>query len=110
LLEQGCSVTILERGQPGGGTTAASAGMITVTAEFGDARTDESEFARYSSDLWPDFAKQIEEESGFAIGYRRNGTLILAEDEAALPALQRRGGQMLDVAAARALAPLVTAP
>jgi glycine oxidase len=110
LLEQGCSVTILDRGQPGAGTTAASAGMITVTAEFGDARTAESEFARYSSGLWPDFAKQIESESGISIGYRKNGTLILAEDESALPGLERRGGTMLDVAAARSLAPLLTAP
>ena len=109
LVQAGAQVTVLERGQPGAGATAASAGMIAVTAELADAQVPEIEFAHYSNRLWPDFAAQIEAESGRTIGFSRSGALILAEDAAAVSRLARQqGGVLVDVPQARALAPLLT--
>lgn len=107
LAQAGTDVTILERAQPGSGATGASAGMITAAAEMADSHAAEVEFSRYSNTLWPDFVKELEEESHQEIGYSRSGTLILAEDAPALANLARRGS-LVTVARARELAPLLT--
>src|ERR1700742_4305789 len=89
LAEAGQEVIVLQRAQPGAGATWASAGMLAVTAESLDSSQVEIEFARYSSSLWPDFAKKLEEASGQQIGYSETGALILAEDAIALARLER---------------------
>jgi glycine oxidase len=114
LAQTGAEVTILERAQPGSGATGAAAGMIAVTAELMDAHAVEIEFARHSNALWPEFAEEIEACSDRMIGYSRSGALILAADQTALARLAKRAGEpgleILDPAAACALAPLVTGP
>ncbi len=112
LLQQGAEVTILERAQPGRGATWASAGMISTTAETGEAETAESTFARHSAALWPHFAREIEEVSGVDVGYRANGTMIVARmpDEAADLSRRAKGSAALEyltAAEARALEPLL---
>jgi len=82
----GAHVTILERAQPASAATWASAGMIAVGGEFGDAQTAEAEFARFSRGLWPDFAKEVEEASGHAVRYRRCGALMVAQSQVELDA------------------------
>jgi len=77
LAQSGASVTVLERAQPGRGATWAAAGMI---APVGEGRGDAPEFGRWSAGLWPEFAAQIEEQSGTAIGYSRCGALLIARD------------------------------
>ena len=112
LAEAGQEVTILERGQPGRGATWASAGMLAVTAELQNSQSAEIEFAKYSNDLWPDFTKQVETLSGLNIGYAPHGALILAENAAALAALERQatqpGSVLVGVDRVRQIAPLVT--
>jgi len=112
LAEAGQEVIVLERGQPGRGATWASAGMLAVTAELQDSQSAEVEFANYSNDLWPEFAKQIEALSGQNIGYAPDGALILAEDAPALAALERQavqaGSTLVRADQARRIAPLVT--
>jgi len=112
LAEAGQEVTVLERGQPGAGATWASAGMLAVTAESLDTSPDESNFARYSNSLWPDFAKKLEDLSRQPIGYATIGALILAQDAAAMAQLERRvagpGLKLIDSGRARELAPLAT--
>jgi glycine oxidase len=111
LAQAGVDVTILERSQPGSGGSWAAAGMIAVTAELEDAHAAEIEFARYSNMLWPDFAEDVEDKSGHAIGYARSGALILAPDEMAWTRLARRcepGLAMLGPDQIREVAPLVT--
>src|SRR6266481_992309 len=73
LRQAGADVTVLERSQPARGATWAAAGMIAVAGEMGGAKTPESEFARHSSSLWPDFATELEAASGREIGYLRSG-------------------------------------
>jgi glycine oxidase len=85
LRQKGAEVTILERGQPAMAATWAAAGMIAAAGEMGDVQTPEAEFGRYSSSLWPDFAKEIEAASGQVIDFRRNGALmVLRREELAL--------------------------
>jgi glycine oxidase len=112
LAEAGQEVIILERGQPGRGATWASAGMLAVTAELQNSPPDEIEFARYSNDLWPNFAKQIEDISGQQIGYAPHGALILAKDAAAFADLERQavlpGSAMVGPDRVHQIAPLVT--
>ncbi|HXS06842.1 MAG TPA: glycine oxidase ThiO [Rhizomicrobium sp.] len=110
LAEAGQEVTVLERAQPGGGATWASAGMLAVTAEALDAGPEETEFAKYSNSLWPDFAKKIEVLGGRRIGYSQPGVLILAGDAIALGQLERKATEprveILTGDRLRALAPL----
>ncbi len=80
LQQRGASVTVFDRGQPAHGATWASAGMIATAGELGAAQTPETEFAHYSSGLWPDFAKAIEQASSQDIGYVRCGALIVARN------------------------------
>ena len=112
LAEAGQEVVILERGQPGRGATWASAGMLAVTAELQDFGLDEMDFANYSNKLWPEFAKQIEVQSGQDIGYAPGGALILAEDAVVLAGLERQaiqpGSTLVRAYQARQIAPLVT--
>ena len=90
LRQAGADVTVLERAQPGQGATGASAGMIAVTGENGDAGSPEAKFARYSGSLWPAFAAEIESSSGRSIAYRVDGAMFTAPDEAAAQALSAR--------------------
>ena len=90
LLQAGAEVVVLERAQPGHGATWASAGMIAVTGENGDAETPDAKFARYSGSLWPAFAAEIEAASGRSIAYRSDGALMVAKDEQAAAAYAAR--------------------
>ncbi|MES2292041.1 MAG: glycine oxidase ThiO [Pseudomonadota bacterium] len=112
LAEAGQEVVVLERAQPGAGATGASAGMLAVTAELQDSSIPEIEFARYSSALWPDFAKELERASGQNIGYVTEGALLLAEGAAQLARLERQASQpgleLVDTGRVRTIAPLVT--
>jgi len=114
LAQAGADVTVLERAQPGGGATAAAAGMIAVTAELLDAHAAEIEFARQSNALWPEFAEEVEGLSNRVVGFRRKGALILAADAVELGRLARKaddpGLSLLDSAQVQELAPLVTGP
>jgi glycine oxidase len=113
LAQAGQDVTLLERAQPGKGATWASAGMLAVTSELLNSGPEEMEFAGYSNDLWPAFAKEIEAESGRSIGYETNGALLLAEDAQMLDRLARQvnsrpGLELVDAGRAREIASLVT--
>lgn len=106
LAKAGARVTILERAQVGAGTTSASAGMIAAAAEMGDEETSEAVFARRANALWPDFAKEVQAQSGVNIGYRVNGSLLVRLKGEDTP---HAGGDVetLDAAAARAREPML---
>ena len=104
LQLQGCSVTILDRAQPGRGATWAAAGMLAVTAEMEDAVEAERALAVRSNSLWPGFAAELEQTSDMPVGFTRSGALMLAADAAELEAMRSRG-QVLDAAQVAALVP-----
>ena len=106
LLQAGAQVTILDRGQPGGGATWAAAGMLAVTAELEDAVQVERELAVQSNRLWPAFAAEVEQTSGLTVGFARSGSLLLADDLASLEVMRARG-PVVDAVGARTIAPML---
>lgn len=91
LLQAGWQVVLLDRAQPAKAATWAAAGMLAVTAELEDAAEAERTLALEAAAQWPGFAAELEAASGQSIGYRRDGTLILAADATELEALRARG-------------------
>src|SRR6202012_6135452 len=90
LLQQGSTVTILERFHPGTGASWAAAGMLAVTAELEDAAEPERALAMRASALWPGFAAEREEASGRAGCLASAGARLLAADAAELEAMAGR--------------------
>ncbi len=107
----GAEVVVLERAQPGRGATWAAGGMIAATAEHADQAAPDALFALRAASLWPDFARDIEEHSGRAVFYRRDGSLLVAPTKARFDELATRAGQgasLLDATEARRLEPLLS--
>ncbi|MDR3527892.1 MAG: glycine oxidase ThiO [Rhizomicrobium sp.] len=111
LAVGGAKVVVLERAQVGNGATLVSGGMLAATAELGSVSSPDADFARQANALWPDFAAALEAQSGFAIGYRRNGALLLRlKGEAARPEGPLSGERTaLTADAARQMEPLLGA-
>jgi glycine oxidase len=108
LAEAGCTVVLLERGQPGRGATWAAGGMLAPGAEHGDAVAAEAALAARSAAMWPEFAAEIEARSGQTVSYRRDGSLIAATSQDERDALAASPGtEILDADAARRLEPLL---
>lgn len=110
LVQAGAEVTVLERAQLGRGATWASAGMIATSAEMASAAAPEVQLAQHSANIWPAFAQEIEAASGANVGYRRDGTLIVARNSDEAAALRSRAAgnrQFLSAAEARSLEPLL---
>jgi glycine oxidase len=80
LAQAGLAVTILDRGEPGGEASSAAAGMLAPQSEMVGPR-DFSDLCVMSRSLYPRFAAEIEELSGQSVGYRRDGSLLVALDE-----------------------------
>jgi glycine oxidase len=80
LAEAGLSVSVYDRGEPGAEASSAAAGMIAPQGE----KTESEAFSALSWEshgLYPEFVAEIEEVSGREVGYRRDGTLLVAFDE-----------------------------
>jgi glycine oxidase len=90
--EQGMSVTLLERGEIGGGTSRVAAGMLApvAEAEFGESGRRVLELGLRSARMWPAFAQRLEQASGRELGLLRTGTLVLARDEDEARELERQ--------------------
>jgi glycine oxidase len=80
LAEAGCAVTICERDEAGRGASWAAAGMLAAASEAEPGETALLRLNRHSQSLWPGFAHALETASGLPIGYRDDGTLIVALD------------------------------
>jgi len=102
LARAGAEVTVLERAQVGNGATTASAGMLAAATELGAKETAETAFARRADVLWPDFAAELEAESGVPVGYSKTGAL-----QVRMPADPQDAPLELDAAAALGLEPLL---
>ncbi len=85
LAQAGAIVEVFERGQAGHGATWASAGMLAAGAEAEPGEERLLEITRWSQALWPDFVAELEAASGQGLGYRDEGTLVVAptRDDAA---------------------------
>ena len=85
LAQAGARVEVFDRGRAGRGATWASAGMLAAAAEAEPGEERLLEITRWSQGLWPDFARELEAASGERVGYRDEGTLVVApsRDDAA---------------------------
>ncbi len=85
LAAAGCQVDVFERGAAGREASWAAAGMLAAQVE-----TEPGEEALLALNLesqaaWPDFTATLEAASGIDLGYRSEGTLVVAahRDDAA---------------------------
>jgi len=89
LAQRGHTVTLVERDTLGRGATWAAAGMLAPAAELGFEELDLYALGRDSLRRWPEFARQLEAATGQSIGYRDEGTLVVADDRDSAAALRR---------------------
>jgi len=89
---RGLSVTVLERGETGMGTSHVAAGMLAPVAEveFGEAGRRVLELGLRSAGMWPDYAAELQRASGIDVGLHRTGTLVVARDEDEARELERQ--------------------
>ena len=80
LAQAGLRVTVLDRGEPGAEASSAAAGMLAPVGEMVELPAF-SELCVASRNLYPRYAREIEESSGNGVGYRSDGTLLVALDE-----------------------------
>jgi glycine oxidase len=74
----GCRVALFERGGAGRGASWAAAGMLAAGVETEPGEAALLALTRLSQARWPDFARALEAASGVDIGYRDDGTLVVA--------------------------------
>jgi glycine oxidase len=92
LAQRGAAVTVVDP-DPGGGASGVAAGMLAPITE---ARMGEEPLLRLnlaSWSRWPSFAAEVEGAADAAIGYRADGTLVVAldaDDRVALEELAAR--------------------
>lgn len=89
LAQRGRTVTILERDRAGRGASYAAAGMLAPAVEVQFEEAALYRLGRESLRRWPAFARELEAASGRAVGYRDEGTLVVADDRDAAEALRR---------------------
>ncbi len=83
------AVTVLDRGKAGGESSFAAAGMLAVQAET-DTTGDFFDLCRASRDAYPDFAAELQSETGVDIELDRSGTLYLAFGDSDVRELRHR--------------------
>jgi glycine oxidase len=90
--QAGLSVTLLERGRTGEGTSHVAAGMLAPVAEveFGEGGRRVLDLGLRSAALWLDFAAELREQTGLDVGLRRTGTLVVARDDDEARELERQ--------------------
>ena len=96
LLRRGWGVSVREEHEPGAGASGAAAGMLGAVAEAveeGRLDTPTAALCRQSAALWPEWAAQLERETGVELGFGGAGTVLVALDDAS--------AQKLEVAAER---------
>ena len=117
LAQAGCAVDLFDRGAAGRGASWAAAGMLAAGVETEPGEERLLELTRASQARWPDFARALAAAAGLDVGYRAEGTLVVAltRDDAeqlrSLTAFQRRCSvalDWLDGAGARAREPHLT--
>src|SRR4051794_6844959 len=85
LRKRSYGVTVVDRAQPGGAASWASAGIIGATLR--DESSPTFELRQVSRRLWPAFAADIQAESDMDPEYRESGCLQLATSQAELAAV-----------------------
>jgi glycine oxidase len=88
LAQAKLRVSVFDRGEPGAEASSAAAGMI---APQGETPEPDAFFALCAAShaLYPDFVSEIEELSGQEVGFRREGSLLVAVKEKQVAELEK---------------------
>jgi glycine oxidase len=113
----GLSVRLVERGEPGGGASGASAGMLAAQLEAHHPGPL-SRLCLTGRDLYPEFLEALRDETGVDVDVRTEGALVVARGGAAADDLERQYAaqlaaglevELVDAAGLLRLEPSVTA-
>jgi glycine oxidase len=89
LVQRGIGVLVLDRGEPGRGTSHVAAGMLAPVSEAEPREESLLRLGIESALAYPEFAAGLQDASGMDPGYLRCGTLIAARDRDEAEALER---------------------
>jgi glycine oxidase len=78
LAQAGCPVEVYDRGVAGRGASWAAAGMLAAAVETEPGEETLLALTLESQRLWPGFSRELEAAAGMSIGYRDEGTLVVA--------------------------------
>jgi glycine oxidase len=78
LAQAGCTVTVYDRGEAGHGASWAAAGMLAAAVETEPGEETLLGLTLESQRQWPDFARELETATGMSVGYRDEGTVVVA--------------------------------
>jgi glycine oxidase len=78
LAQAGCPVTVYDRAEAGHGASWAAAGMLAAAVETEPGEENLLALTLESQRMWPGFAGELEAASGIAVGYRDEGTMVVA--------------------------------
>jgi glycine oxidase len=78
LASRGLAVAVFERAAAGAGASLAATGMLAAAAEHEPGCHDLLALALESQRQWPQFRAALEAQSGLAIDFRADGTLVVA--------------------------------
>lgn len=79
LRKQGLRVLVVERGEPGREASSAAAGMLVGSGT--ELPSALQTLAAESARMYPEFAHEIEDESGMKVDLREQGTIVLSTAE-----------------------------
>lgn len=90
LAKANRSVLVIEKGKIGSEASSAAAGMLSaqVSHAVEDFPPFFSKLQLESRSLFPKIVPQLEQESGFSVGYQKNGILYLVFNEKELAAIR----------------------
>jgi glycine oxidase len=88
LAARGCPVTVYDPA-PGTGASHVAAGMLAPVGEAYFGETDLVALMRESARRWPAFAAELAGQTGLDVGYRTDGTLLVARTDDDLAELNR---------------------
>ena len=94
---RGLRVLVLERGEPGSGTSHHAAGMLAPIAEVAPGEEPLLALGLRSAKLFGPFVSELEAASGNSVGYTRCGTLLVARDRDEADALERELALRIDL-------------
>jgi glycine oxidase len=92
LGQRGWRVTVFDAASAAGESSWAGAGMLAPGGEI-DSNTALAKMAVRSLGMYPEFVRELEEESGRAVDYRRCGAIEVAMDDAGLEGLTQKAAR-----------------
>ena len=78
LAQAGCAVSVYDRAEAGHGASWAAAGMLAAAVETEPGEEQLLALTLESQRMWPAFARELEAATKISLGYRDEGTIVVA--------------------------------